>query len=474
MKIAIIGSGISGLSSAYHLSKLTKKLGVDAEIDVIEKNNVPGGTISTIKENGFTMEQGADSFITSKPWALEMCKEIGLEAKLVPISTNDRRCFVYFDGKLKALPDGFFLTAPSDLNSFRKSDFFAAEEKERILYEQQVTVKKTGEEESVDEFVKRRFGNALLEKAAKPLIGGIYTGDTKKLSASCVLPEFVSMEKKFGSVIRGLQEKYSLLKTESGARYGLFLSLQGGMSTLINGLVKATKGVNFNYNQEVVSIHRKDGKWNLTDNKEKERLFDALILTVPSHTASELTKNIDARLSDTLKKISSASSIVANIAVSKKDLANFPEGVGIVVPPSEKMNILACSFTSRKFLATSKKGYELIRCFAGGVLNPDLPYKNETEITDLLIGELKLILRTDIKPSFIKTKKYFNAMPQYNLGHSNLIKTINHRTEDLGTVAVAGNAYDGIGIPDCIKSGQKAAEIILTSVTRINDQNTSA
>ncbi len=469
MKTAIIGSGISGLSSAYYLSKLTKKLGVDAEIDVIEKNSVPGGTISTLKENGFTMEQGADSFITSKPWALKMCQEIGLETRLVPISTSDRRCFVYFDGKLNALPDGFFLTAPSNLNSFMKSGFFSAEEKERVLYEQHVTVKKTGKEESVDEFVKRRFGSALLEKAAKPLIGGIYTGDTEKLSASAVLPEFVSMEEKFGSVIRGLQEKYSLLKTESGARYGLFLSLQGGMSTLINGLVKATKGVNFHYDREVVSIHRKDGKWSLTDNKEKERFFDALILAVPSHAASELTRNIDARLSDSLKKISSASSIVANIAVSKKDLANFPQGVGIVVPPSEKMNILACSFTSRKFPATSKKGYELIRCFAGGVLNPDLPYKNEPEITDLILSELKLILKTDIKPSFIKIKKYFNAMPQYNLGHSSLIKTIDHRTEGLGNIAVAGNAYEGIGIPDCIKSGQKAAELILTSVTRNSD-----
>jgi len=461
MKIAIIGAGISGLSSAYHLSKLTEELGVDLEIDIIEKNNTPGGTISTLKEDGFIIEEGADSFITSKPWALETSKEIGLAPELIPINTNNRKCFVYLGGKLKALPDGFFLMSPSDLNPFLMSDFFSVEEKERILYEQYIPVRETKEEESVDEFVKRRFGDALLEKAAKPLLGGIYTGDTKKLSADSVLSEFISMEKKFGSVIKGLQAKYSPSKTESGARYGLFLSLQGGMSTLVNGLVKAINEVIFHYGCEVTSISRENNNWILKDTRNNKYIADAVIFATPPNTASELAKGINADLSSALGKIECASSVVVNMAIPRKTLKNFPEGIGIVIPPSEKMNILACSFTSRKFPYMSKKGYELVRCFAGGVLNPNLVCKNEHEITDLLIDEFRLILDADIKPLFVRIKKYFNAIPQYNLGHSNLIKKIKHITADLRTVAVAGNAYDGIGIPDCIKSGQKAANLIL-------------
>ncbi len=465
MKIAIIGAGISGLSSAYHLSKLTEELGAALEIDIIEKSNTPGGTISTLKEDGFIVEEGADSFITSKPWALEISREVGLGPELIPVNTNNRKCFVYLGGKLKALPDGFFLMSPSDLNSFMMSDFFSVEEKERILYEQHVPVKETEEEESVDEFVKRRFGNALLEKAAKPLLGGIYTGDTKKLSAASVLPEFISMEKKFGSVIKGLQEKYSPSKAESGARYGLFLSLQGGMSRLVDGLVKAISGVNFHYGREVTSISREGNGWILKDTRNNTYIADAVVLAVPPDTASELAKGIDAGLSSTLGKIECASSVVVNMAVSRKDLKDFPEGIGIVVPPSEKMNILACSFTSRKFPYMSKEGYETVRCFAGGTLNLNLTRKNEHEITDLLIDEFRLILNTDIKPLFVRIKKYLNAIPQYNLGHSDLIKKIDHITAGLGTVAVAGNAYDGIGIPDCIKSGQKAADLILTGAS---------
>ena len=467
MKIAIIGSGISGLSSAYHLDKLAKGSGTDIEVHIFEKNDTPGGAISTIKEDGFIIEEGADSFITSKPWALEICREIGLEKKLISPNKENRRTFVHFDNRLNVLPDGFFLMAPSNLNAFSTSSFFSDSEKKRVLDEQYVAKKEDDTEESVDEFIKRRFGNDLLEKAAKPLIGGIYTGDTKRLSINAILPEFVSMEKEFGSVIKGLQKKYVHSENsdaESGARYGLFLSLEDGMGTLIDGLAEAISDANFCYNCELKSISKRGKSWVLKDAKGNEYTFDGLILAAPPHVASDLVRGIDIDLSNELGKIENASSVVANIAVPKEDLANFPEGIGIVAPPSEKLNILACSFSSRKFSGRSKEEYELVRCFAGGVLNPDLLDKSEQKISDMLLTELNLILNADSKPRFIKIKKYFGAMPQYNLGYLDLIGKINNKVAALKTVAIAGNAYNGIGIPDCVKSGQSAANYIFKNL----------
>ena len=467
MNISIIGAGVSGLSSAYYLDKLARQAGTDIQISIFEKNNKPGGSISTVREDGFVYEQGADSFITSKPWALDLCREIGLEDKLIAPNDNNRRTFVYFNNKLNVLPEGFFLMAPSNLEAFSSSSFFSGNEKERILSEQSVPKKEDDAEESVDEFVNRRFGNDLLEKVAKPLIGGIYTGDTKKLSMNAVLPEFVSLEKEFGSVIKGIQTKYAssrISEAESGARYGLFLSLENGMTTLIDGLIGAMPEVEINYNSELVSITFEDGKWILRDRAGEKYVSDALILAVPSFIASDLLGDIDTGLSDNLRKIENASSIVVVYEVLKENLKNLPECFGIVVPPSERMDVLACSFSSRKFAGRAREGYELIRCFAGGVLNPDILNMSEDAITELLIKELNLILNADIEPNVLSVKKYYNAMPQYNLGYPDIIKNINERIASLKTVSIAGNAYSGVGIPDCIKSGKNAAEYIIKNL----------
>jgi len=467
MNISIIGAGVSGLSCAFHLDKLARESGKELEINIFEKNNKPGGLISTLNEDGFIIEEGADSFITSKPWALEICRDIGLEKKLIKPNYSNRRTFVYFDNKLNVLPDGFFLMAPSNLKALSTSNFFSDNEKERILSEQSVPKRGGTGDESIDDFVSRRFGKELLEKVAKPLIGGIYTGDTKKLSMNAVLPEFVEMEEMFGSVIKGLENKYipsQVSGAESGARYGLFVSLENGMITLIEGIVDSIPEVNFCYNCDLKAVSRGEGKWILKDISGNEYISDRIVLAVPTHVASKLIKDFDPDFSNDLKKIESASSVVANIAVVKEDAANFPEGFGIVVPPSEKLSILACSFTSRKFSGRSKENYELVRCFAGGALNPDLVYKNDNEIRELLLKELNIILNTDIKPVFIKIKKYFDAMPQYNMGYLEITDKIDRKVKELKTLSVAGSAYGGVGIPDCIKSGQNAAEHIFKSL----------
>ena len=470
MNIAIIGAGISGLSSAYFLDKLARQAGKEIKITIFEKGNTPGGSISTLSEDGFIIEEGADSFITSKPITLELCRDIGLENKLIAPNKENRRTYVYFNKKLNVLPEGFFLIGPSNIKAFSQSSFFSDTEKARILSEQSVPKKDTLVDESIDDFVLRRFGKGLLEKAAKPLIGGIYTGDTKRLSANAVLPDFVEMEKQFGSVIKGLEHRYENEKvtaTESGARYGMFLSLESGMMTLINGLVDSMPDVNICYNCELDSVSGRDGNWVLKDSVGNEYFSEGIIFAVPPHIASELVASLDSGLSSDLKKIESASSIVANIAVLKEDAGKFPDGFGIVVPPSEKLNILACSFTSRKFRGRSREGYELVRCFAGGVLNPGILRYSDKEIGELLVRELNFILDSDIQPAFIRIKKYFEAMPQYNLGYLDIINKIYDKIKDLKTLNLAGNAYGGVGIPDCVNSGKNAAESIFESILQI-------
>ena len=284
MKISIIGAGISGLSAAYYLKRLNNKYSSDLKISIFEQSSHSGGNIYTYKADDFVIEKGADSFITSKPWAVQLCKDLGIENQLISTNDKNRKTYVYFDGKLNELPSGFFLMAPSNLEAFEKSPFFSESAKKRILKEQFIDPKAGSEDESLKSFVERRFGNELLKKVAQPLIGGIYTGDPAKLSINAVLPEFVSMEKEYGSVIKGISEKYGasgISKTESVARYSLFVSFRDGLSTLTEGIIQAMPHVEIFYNHVISSVVKSDNKWLLESDEGPIHEADGVILATP-------------------------------------------------------------------------------------------------------------------------------------------------------------------------------------------------
>ena len=469
MKISIIGAGISGLTAAFRLSSLNNQHNAGLQIEIFEKSGRAGGNISTKSENGIIVEEGADSFITSKPWGVELCRELGIEELLISTNDTNRKTYIYFENRLNELPEGFFMMAPSNLEAFGKSPFFSEEGKKQILGEMEVPPVNEKEDESLESFVLRRFGRELLEKVAQPLIGGIYTGDPSRLSMKAILPEFSEMEHKQGSVIKGVIEKYSsseISKKDSGARYGLFVSFKQGLSVLTDTLLRAIPEVKINLNSNVKEISNTNGKWLINTDKGDLSEADAVIISGPAYISSHLIKSTDEVLSNLLGRIEYESSVVVNLVYEKKYCAGLPEGFGVVIPRTENMGLIACSFTAHKFNGRAPADKEIIRCFLGGAFNRGIIDLNDKEIMEILQKEMKILFNIESPPVKSYIYHYPGSMPQYTVGYMDLMDNIKRELQKHNSLALSGNAYGGVGIPDTIKSGIDAAEKIFHNLVK--------
>lgn len=461
MKAVIVGGGISGLSAAYYLKDICRSRNIVPDLEILEAGNKLGGVISTNYERGFIIDEGPDSFITNKPIIIELLSKLGLENQLIFTNDKNRRAYVYLNKKLYPLPEGFLMFAPANLNTFFKSQLFSFNCKLRTLADF-LLPKSTEKDESVYSFVTRRFGKEIYYKAAQPMIGGIYTGDAKKLSMKATMPQLYNLEKKYRSVLSGIRKSDIFSKGEqSGARYVLFASLKNGMQVLVDKLERELGPDSIKLNHFVDEISKtKDGWRTLTAGREV--FSDVLIISTPSYIASNLTRGFDEGLSTALSKIEYASSMVVSLVYRKKDFS--PSGFGVVIPETERKNIIACSFTSEKFPNRAPGEFIILRCFLGGILNAEpLKWDEETTLKKVL-EELGEILNIKNKPEFYVIRKYERSMPQYNLGHSDIVEQTNNLSSVHRGFSLAGNAYNGVGIPDCILSGKLAAEKVINDI----------
>ncbi|NIP31297.1 MAG: protoporphyrinogen oxidase [Candidatus Dadabacteria bacterium] len=460
MKVAIVGSGISGLSAAFYLKKLAGENNLDLDQTIFESSDRIGGAINTFKSDDLILEHGPDMFITNKPWGLDLVKELGIEDRLEKTNEENRKIFVYFNKKLNLLPSGFFLLAPSKIFPFLFSDFFSIKGKLRILLETVIPSTKK-EDESLYNFVTRRFGKELFERAAQPLVSGIYVADPKELGLRATMPQFMEMEKNNGSIIRSLlKETIFKSKEQSGARYNLFLTLKGGMSYLADKIAECINGNNIQFNSKITKINKKNNKWEVKT-QDKDGLFDAVILSCPSYVSSELLAEFDQEISTELSYFEYASSLVVNLIFKRTDLKNLPEGFGFVVPVTEKLNLIACSIYSQKFPHRFNDDVVVLRCFMGGKLNENVMVLSDEELIELLKNELKEILGIETFASKYFIKRYPKSMPQYKVGHLDRVNSVIKKVSDHSGLALCGSMYYGVGIPDSIRSGKIAAEKII-------------
>ena len=458
MKVAIIGAGISGLSAAYYLKR--KSIKKNLELTLFDSSDKVGGVINTFRSDGIILEHGPDSFIMSKPWGIQLINELGLKENLLSTNENNRRTFVYFNKKLNKLPDGFFLLAPSKILPFLFSNFFSFFGKIRILLETVIPRKKTYDE-SLYSFVTRRFGKELFNRAAQPLISGIYTANPHKLSVRSTMPHFLDMEKNDGSIIRSLLKKSVFNnKNQSGARYNLFVTLKNGMISIIEKLLENINFNSVNLNTEILDIRVDKNGWNLRT-KDGKKLFDAVVLSCSSHSSSQILSKMDLELSKELADFKYASSVVVNLIFNKADFPNPPKGFGVVIPSSEKLNLIACSFYSQKFPErVVGKNKIVLRCFMGGELNQEITRLDDDELINILEIELiKIFGIKNFSPRFF-IKRYPRSLPQFEIGHSHKIGKVFGLVSKYRGLALCGSLYYGVGIADCIRSGKIAAEKI--------------
>lgn len=469
-RIAVIGGGLSGLAAAHRLTELAAQPGAaPLSITLFEASGKLGGTIGTERIGEYLVERGADSFITNKPWAAALCKRLGLEDRLIPIKPGYRRSLVLSRGKPVPVPDGFLLMAPAKIGPVLSTPILSAAGKARLAFEYFVPRRKENCDESVASFVRRRFGNELFERIVQPLIGGIYTADPEKLSLRATMPRFLEWEQKYGSLIRAArreqQQRNAQSGETSGARYGMFATLAGGLSELIDAMTtRIANAADIRMNTRVSSIVPATDRqgFDLTTASGASGHFDAVVLAVPAYAAAGFVRGFASQLAAELNAIEYASSAIVVSGHRQAEIQHPLDAAGLVIPAIEERRILAVSFASCKFPGRAPEGHVLLRTFVGGALQPELLSLSDGGLRALVRDELADILGATGREDFGIVARYERVMPQYHVGHLDRIAGIVSRLSIHPNLAIAGNYLNGVGIPDCIHSGEQAAERITT------------
>jgi len=430
---------------------------------VYERGERLGGALRSVHRDGFVMEAGADSFLTEKPWARELAERVGIGAELIPTREEFRNTSVLRGGRLVAIPAGFSLLAPAHLGPVIASSLFSPWAKLRIALEPFIPARRDRSDESLASFVTRRLGREVLERVAQPLAGGIYTADPDRLSMRATMPRFVEMEARYGSIIRGLratEQSRATMRNTSGARWSLFLSLRGGIGTLVDALLARLEGC-IQRDTEVTSISRDSASWKVQLADGARASADAIICAAPAYAAARMLLGVDEALSIKLAAIDYASAAVVNMAFNECDFPSPPRSFGFVVPAVEHRRIIAGSFTSLKFEGRAPAGHIVARAFLGGVLQSEIMRLSDDELADAARDEFAALLGVTARPQIIDVARWPDSMPQYGVGHLDRLAAIEERSRELPRFALAGAAYHGVGIPDCIRSGEQAADAIV-------------
>lgn len=470
-RVAVVGGGVSGLAAAFRLGELCRETGRPAQIAVFESNSGLGGIVGTRDIAGYRVELGADSFITNKPWAVGLCRRLGLEDELIPTDARYRRSLVLCRGKPVAVPEGFQLLAPNAMWPVWRSPIFSLSGKIRLAGEYFVPrAPQPVDDESLASFVRRRFGQEALERLVQPLVGGIYTSDPEKLSLRATMPRFLEMEARHGSLIRALQHEGRAAadhdRTASGARYGLFATPRHGISQLVESLISRVleiASVRLNTTVERITADANSGSYQVHLAGEAPEDFDAVIVATPAYRAAEAVREICPGAAAALDEIEYASTAIVVSGHRLTDVAHPVEAFGLVVPAIEKRRILAVSFTSRKFPGRAPEGCVQMRTFVGGAMQPELVTLSDDQILELVRQELGDLLGVTWKPDFAIVARWMRSMPQYHVGHLDKIARIERDLKSRPTLALASNALYGVGLPDTIHSGEVAAERVFAT-----------
>ncbi|MCH2212156.1 MAG: protoporphyrinogen oxidase [Fuerstiella sp.] len=464
-RVTVIGAGITGLAAALRLIQQNK----DLYVDVLEESSRAGGVIQTERRDSFLIEHGPDAFITNKPGGLQLCSDLGITDQLTGTDEQHRRSLVVRRGRPVPVPEGFMLMAPARPSAILKTPILSFAGKLRLLSEIFRPRKSTDDDESLASFVRRRFGTETFDRLVQPLVGGIYTSDPERLSLKATLPRFLEMERQYGSVIRAvLADKRSgpedSQPSESGARYGLFATHATGLSSIVASIVSALESsgrAKVHFNTAVDSVkptHEPTGGWHVRIAGQNQISFQGVILTTPSRVSAGILQTVDATLANDLSTIEFASTAIVTTGHRLSDFTHPMDAFGLVVPAVEDRGILAISFSSRKFKNRAPNGHVLLRSFLGGAMQADLLDLPDQDILEIVAAEQQQLLGRSQKARFATVIRYQQAMPQYHIGHSNLVNRIDERVSRQCSLELAGNSYHGVGIPDCISSGYAAAD----------------
>ena len=451
--VIIIGGGISGLSTAYYLAK------AGAASTILESRPRLGGVIRTDHVEGCTLEAGPDSFLSAKPAALDLIRDLGLADDVIGSNDHLRVTFVRKGGRLVPLPDGLMMMVPTRILPLLTTRLLSWGTKFRMGMELFRAPAPHAGDESVAEFVEEHYGREAVDYLAEPLLSGIYGGDPTQLSVTSVLPRFVELAGRYGSLTRGVLAVRAKAHSSS-APAPLFRTLKGGLGAMVDATAKAVEG-----RAEVRQVRadtvertargfrvRAAGEW-----------IEArhVVVACEAHSAAPLLAGLDSRLGELLGGVPYSSSMTVAMAYRAADFAKPPVGFGFLVPKKERRRLVACTWIGTKFSHRVPDGTIVARCFLGGMDDAAILSESDDAVIAAVVEDLRDIAGVTARPAFTRISRWPRSMAQYTVGHPARVAEIQSRTGALPGLHLAGNAYEGIGIPDCIRMGKRAAENIL-------------
>lgn len=456
-KVIVVGGGIAGLTAAYRLRQQLP--GID--ITLIEAAEQLGGKIGTERLDGFVLEWGPDCFLSRKPGGIDLCEELGITAELVGRDPRYEQTFVRRHGRLHPLPAGLTGMIPTNLDALTHSSLLSAAAIARIAREPDVPPQPQNRDETVADFVTRRLGQEAFENLVEPLMGGIYAGRADQLSLAATFPQLRQLELKYGSLLKGLSQPSPANNTPP---YPPFVSFPGGMQTLVEKLVERLDGVEIWLDTAVLHIEKMVNGYRLMVNGQtpgSSVSAQAVILTTPAFVSSQLVAGLDANLAAALDAVPYASTALVNLAF---DEAALPElnGYGYVIPLVEGREALACTWSSRKWPGRAPAGKLLLRVYIGRYGDEDVTVYDDGRLLAIAQTELRETLDITATPLFHRIIRYPWAMPQYTRGHLERIAHIEDRLGSHPGLFMAGAAFHGVGIPDCIVSAETALAQAIT------------
>jgi oxygen-dependent protoporphyrinogen oxidase len=479
MRTAIIGGGIAGLAAAYEMER-ARAVDPAVKYTLFEATERLGGALASETVRGTVLERGPDSFISEKPAAAELCRELGLGSDLVPSNDAARKTYILVGNRLVPLPDGLMFLVPTKLVPTALTPLFSVKTKARMGLELLFPPRRKAQaDESVAALVERHFGSEAVDRLADPLLSGIYGGDASQLSARTVLPRLVEMETQYGSLTRGMLAAHRKMRAKAGANGNgaksagpaaprpIFTTLRGGLQQLVDALRARLDWAAVRLSSPVTAVERTTHGW-MVHSLGTAEYFDAVIIASPAWVAGGLLEPVDQALSEALSGIPYSSSITVNLVYDEARLGALPDGFGFLVPAVEGRVLLAATFAHRKFLGRTAPGKAVIRAFLGGMRNEALLTESDAALVGMVRSELLDILGDTVPgigddPLYAQVTRWRRAMAQYAVGHQERMQRINERVAALPGLRLVGNAYDGIGIPDCIRLGRKAAKDLVAA-----------
>jgi protoporphyrinogen/coproporphyrinogen III oxidase len=461
IRIAIVGGGISGLAAAYALEE-ERRAGAEVEYVLYESSSRLGGVLRTEHINGCVVEAGPDSFITEKPWAADLCRSLGIGDQLIGSNDSDRKTYILARGRLVEMPDGLMFMVPTKILPTGLSPLFSWKTKLRMAQELLHPPRAADRDESVAEFVERHYGSEMVDRLADPLLSGVYGGEAANLSVRAVLPRFAEMERTHGSLGKAMLAARTKMSSARKPAPPLFTSLKNGMQSLAETIVSRLRPDALLTSTPVLAVQqqREAGGWTISAGLKSDQ-FDAVIVALPGPAAASVLHMTSPELSRELGAIQYSSSITVALGYDDQVRRSLPPGFGFLVPRSEGKRLLAATFVHNKFPHRAPPDRALLRCFFAGI-NAEIVWPHSDEqVIGIVRNELQQILGLRAEPLFARVYKWKSAMAQYGVGHLERLERIQQLRQQLPGLALAGNAYRGIGVPDCVRSGRDAAAALL-------------